>query len=33
VRPYLEALEHLTTYVALNRPDPPDLDALPPANE
>lgn len=33
VRPYLDALEHLTNYVALNRPDPPDLDALPPANE
>jgi beta-phosphoglucomutase-like phosphatase (HAD superfamily) len=33
VRPYLDALEHLTSYVGLNRPDPPDLDALPPANE
>lgn len=33
VRPYVDALEHLTNYVALNRPDPPDLDALPPANE
>ncbi len=31
--PYLEALEPLTDYVALNRPDPPDLDALPPAHE
>jgi len=33
VRPYLEALEHLTNYVGLNRPDPPNLDALPPANQ
>ena len=33
VRPYVEALEHLTNYVALNRPDPPDLDTLPPANK
>jgi hypothetical protein len=33
VRPYLDALDHLTSYVGLNRPDPPDLDALPPANE
>jgi len=33
VRPYLDALEHLKNYVALNRPDPPELDALPPANK
>jgi hypothetical protein len=33
VRPYLDAFDHLTSYVGLNRPDPPDLDALPPANE
>lgn len=33
VRPYISALDHLTNYVALNRPDPPDLDALPPAHE
>ena len=33
VRPYEEALEHLVNYVALNRPDPPNLDALPPAEE
>lgn len=32
VRPYLDALEHLTDYVAQNRSDPPSLDALPPAN-
>lgn len=30
VRPYLDALEQLTDYVAQNRPDPPKLDALPP---
>lgn len=30
VRPYLDALEHLTDYVAGNRPDPPKLDELPP---
>lgn len=29
VRPYLDALAHLTDYVAGNRPDPPDLDRLP----
>jgi len=33
VRPYLDALEHLKNYVALNRSDPPDLDALLPANK
>ena len=33
VRPYLDALDHLKNYVALNRPDPPDLDALPSTNE
>jgi len=33
VRPYEDALEHLTDYVALNRPDPPNLDALPPAED
>lgn len=31
VRPYEDALEHLTDYVALNRSDPPDLETLPPA--
>lgn len=30
VRPYLDALEHLTDYVAGNRPDPPKLDERPP---
>jgi len=30
VRPYHEGLEHLTDYVAQNRPDPPEMDALPP---
>jgi len=30
VHPYLDALEHLTDYVAGNRPDPPKLDDLPP---
>jgi len=33
VRPYLDALEHLVDYVALNRSDPPSVDALPPASE
>lgn len=32
VRPYLDALEHLTDYVGLNRPDPPQMDELPPAS-
>jgi len=32
VRPYLDALAHLTDYVALNRPDPPQMDELPPAS-
>ena len=32
VRPYLDGLAHLTDYVAANRPDPPSLDALPPAS-
>jgi hypothetical protein len=31
VRPYLDALEHLVDYVALNRPDPPNMSELPPA--
>lgn len=30
VRPYLEALEHLTDYAVGNRPDPPNVDELPP---
>jgi hypothetical protein len=29
VRPYLDALEHLTDYIVGNRPDPPTLDELP----
>lgn len=33
VRPYEAALEHLVDYVALNRPDPPSVDNLPPASE
>jgi len=33
VRPYLDAFEHLVDYVALNRSDPPAVDALPPASE
>ena len=32
VRPYLDALAHLVDYVALNRPDPPQMDELPPAS-
>jgi len=32
VRPYLDALAHLTNYVAQNRSDPPQMDDLPPAN-
>jgi hypothetical protein len=30
VRPYHDGLEHLTDYVARNRPDPPKMDELPP---
>jgi len=32
VRPYLDALAHLVDYAALNRPDPPQMDELPPAS-
>jgi hypothetical protein len=32
VRPYRDALAHLTDYVALNRPDPPRMDELPHAS-
>ncbi|PEN13155.1 hypothetical protein CRI94_10940 [Longibacter salinarum] len=33
VRPYVEALAHMTDYIALNRPDPPNLDNFPPARQ